>query len=159
MDVQTRARSPWRLFPWAVAGFMSIVVAVNLGMVWSALHSFPGQAGGDGFDLSNRYDAVLARVAVQSALGWSVAAGIDPAGHVVVHVADQSHAALAGAALEGIARRPLGAPEETKLAFRETTPGRYVAEAPLEAKGQWEVLLSVSALGHDTAATRRVIVR
>jgi nitrogen fixation protein FixH len=157
--MQMRERSAWRLFPWAIAAFMTIVVAVNLGMVWSALHTFPGQAGGDGFDLSNRYDAVLDRVAAQAALGWSVTAEIDAARHAIVLVTDRSHAALAGATLEGTARRPVGASEETRLVFRETGPGRYVAEAALAAKGQWDLLLSVSALGHDAAVTRRIIVR
>jgi nitrogen fixation protein FixH len=38
---------------------MGVVVAVNAGMIFAALASFPGKAGSDSFDLSNQYDAVL----------------------------------------------------------------------------------------------------
>jgi Cu2+-exporting ATPase len=37
-------RSAWRLFPWIVAAAMIGVIAVNGGLVYAALHSFPGNA-------------------------------------------------------------------------------------------------------------------
>ena len=57
------ARSAWRFFPWFLALGMSVVIAVNIGMAYTALHTFPGIAGSDGFDLSNHYDKVIDRVA------------------------------------------------------------------------------------------------
>ena len=42
----------WPYFPWFIAGAMGVVIAVNSYMAYSALSTFPGNAGSDGFDLS-----------------------------------------------------------------------------------------------------------
>ena len=69
---------------------MALVVAVNAGMVYAALHSFPGAAEGDeGFALSNHYDVVLERAQREAALGWTVAAQADEAGRAVVTLTDR----------------------------------------------------------------------
>jgi nitrogen fixation protein FixH len=152
-------QSRWRFFPWWVAGCMSVVIAVNAYMAWSALHTFPGQAGRDGFDLSNRYDSVIARVQQQAALGWTVRALADETGHPVLALTDATGAPLAGAAVDATAERPLGDPLTTHLAFQEAAPGRYAADETLPAKGQWDVMLTVTAQGRDVTTTRRIVVR
>jgi nitrogen fixation protein FixH len=149
----------WRWFPWAIAGAMALVVAVNLGMVYAALHTFPGQAGNDGFDLSNRYDQVIARVERQAALGWTIDARADPAGRTEVALTDSAGAPLTGARIEAVAERPLGAARATRIAFQETAPGRYLADTPLGLPGQWDLSLVADAEGHEVTATRRVVVR
>jgi nitrogen fixation protein FixH len=150
--------SRWRWFPWALAGSMGVVVAVNVAMVTFALHTFPGQAGSDGFDLSNHYDEVLARVQHDTALGWVVRALPGDSGRPVVVLTDRSGAPLRDAVVVGTAERPLGPAETTHLVFRADAAGRYVADAALTMPGQWELQLSVGALGHTIAATRRVVV-
>jgi nitrogen fixation protein FixH len=152
-------RSAWRFFPWWVTGAMSVVIAVNVGMVYSALHTFPGHAGSDGFDLSNRYDAVIDRVQAQEALGWVVRAETDSSGHPVLKLSRSSGGPLSGARVQAVAERPLGATQTTRLAFREAAPGRYVGDAILAAPGQWDLMLTASSEGHDITTTRRVIVR
>ena len=74
------ARSVWRFFPWLVVAAMGVVVAVNAGMIYSALHTFPGKTGNDGFDLSNHYDAVLDQAQRAAALGWTMLARADGTG-------------------------------------------------------------------------------
>jgi hypothetical protein len=54
-------RSLWRFFPLAVVAGLAFVVLVNAGLVYAALHSFPGKTGDEGFELSNHYDAVIER--------------------------------------------------------------------------------------------------
>lgn len=151
--------SGWWLFPWAITVAMLVVIAVNAGMVYAALHSFPGQAGSDGFDLSNHYDAVLARVARQSALGWRVQAEVDARHRPVLTLRDHDGAPLAGAVVQATAERPLGPAHSTALAFRETAPGRYVADIALNPPGQWDLLLSAGAHAHELVTTRRIVVR
>jgi nitrogen fixation protein FixH len=147
----------WRFFPlWVVAG-LGLVVVVNAGMIYAALSTFPGQAGEEDFALSNHYDAVLDREQREAALGWSVVAVTDAAGRPEVTLTDRNGAPLNGASVAASAERPLGAPEQQALAFREATPGHYVASAALPISGQWELTLSASFGGHDIAATRRVI--
>jgi nitrogen fixation protein FixH len=151
-------RSIWRFFPLAIVGGLGIVVMVNLGMVYAALHSFPGKAGDEDFALSNRYDAVLEREQREAGLGWTVAAQTDAAGRPEVTLTERDGSPLHGASVEGSAERPLGAPEQHALSFRETSSGHYEASAALPAPGQWELTLSASFGGRDITTTRRVIV-
>ena len=55
---------------------MGVSSLVNAGMVYAALHSFPGKAGDEGFDLSNHYDAVLERERARGG-AWLDSAGAD----------------------------------------------------------------------------------
>ena len=67
----------WRLFPWAIGLGLGTVIAVNGYMVASALRSFPGGArGGEGFDLSNRYNAVIEQTKERAAVGWQAVASV-----------------------------------------------------------------------------------
>ena len=152
-------KSMWRFFPQAIVAGLGVVVAVNLGMVYAALHSFPGKAGDEDFALSNHYDAVLEHEQREAALGWTVVALTDAAGRPKVMLTERDGSPLHGASVEGSAERPLGAPEQHALSFRETAAGRYEANAALPAPGQWELTLSASVGGRDVVATRRVIVR
>jgi nitrogen fixation protein FixH len=138
---------------------MSVVIVVNVFMAYSALHTFPGQAGRDGFDLSNRYDQVIERVQQQAALGWTVQAKSDDAGRPVLLLTHAGGAPLAGASVDAVAERPLGDAQTTHIAFREAAPGRFVGDAALPAKGQWDLMLTATAEGHDVTTTKRIVVR
>ncbi len=151
--------SAWKWFPLGLAGSMAVVMAVNFGMIYAALHTFPGQAGSDGFDLSNHYDAVLAHVQAQAALGWTVKAEADTARHPVLALTGPGGAPLSGAHLDAVAERPLGAVLTTPVAFREQVPGRYVAENALILPGQWDLTLTASANGQHMVTTKRIVVR
>ena len=159
-DATPQGRSAWRFFPWAAVGAIAVVVMVNAGMVYAALHSFPGAAEGDeGFALSNHYDVVLERAQHEAALGWVVSAQVDDAGRAVVLLTDRSGVGLLGATVEATAERPLGAPAQRALAFQEIAVGQYVADALLPMKGQWELTLTASEQGRTIAVTRRIVVR
>ena len=151
-------RSAWQWFPWALVASLGVVVAVNITMVSFALHTFPGQAGSDGFDLSNHYDQVLATVRREAALGWDLRAMPSDAGRPVLMLTDRSGAPLRDARVVGTAERVLGPPETVHLVFRDDGAGRYVADAALTMPGQWELQLSVGAQGRTLAATRRIVV-
>ena len=152
-------RSNWRLFPWAIAAAMGLVIAVNGGMIYAALHSFPGSAGSYGFALSNHYNQVIDRAQQQAGLGWSVRAVIDGDRRPVLQLRDRAGAPLTGATVHAVAERPLGPSHGAAMTFRETPPGRYVADASLDEPGQWDVQVTASALHHEVAATRRIMVR
>ena len=152
-------RSRWWLFPWAIAAAMGVVIAVNVGMVYAAMHSFPGSAGNDGFDLSNRYDHVIAHVRQQAALGWGVRVETDVRRHPVLLLRDRDGTPLTGAVIQATAQRPLGPEHSTPLAFQEQAAGRYVADAALAEPGQWDLLLTADARGHQFTTTRRIVTR
>jgi nitrogen fixation protein FixH len=159
-------RSAWRWFPFAVTGAIALVIAVNAGMVWRAVATFPGAAlndrfGGDdddSFTKSNDYNRILTAVDRQNARGWSVAtegSGSSP----VLRLADRRDQPLLGATVLATAIRPLGAPETTELRFHPAGPGRYVADAPLAHPGQWDLMLRVARDRAEIRVTRRVVVR
>jgi len=160
-DAATAAyrRNLWRYFPWFVTAAMSVVIGVNGFMAYTALHTFPGNAGSDGFDLSNHYNQVLARVRQEAALGWEIRAEVDPAGHPIVVLTDRSGTALAGAGIAATAQRPLGDPRATDIRFSEIAPGRYGSGTVLDEKGQWDLALSATSGGREYSTTRRIVVR
>lgn len=153
------ARSSWRWFPWAIVGSLAIVVVVNAGMMWAALSTFPGAAGGDGFDLSNHYDRVLDTAAREAALGWKLESVVDASGLASITLTDRSGAPLNGAQVAATAQRPLGPERDVPMTFRAAGNGRYVALPALPEKGQWDLLLIATVDGRSVTATRRVIVR
>ena len=150
-------QSPWRFFPLATVAGLGLVVLVNAGLVFAALHSFPGKAGDEDFALSNRYDAVLEREQREASLGWTVAARTDGAGRPEVMLTDRLGQPVRGASVAASAERPLGSPQTRSLVFLETDAGRYIADAALPSAGQWDLTISVSRDGDDVGATRRLI--
>jgi nitrogen fixation protein FixH len=147
----------YRWFPQGLLAAMGVVFVVNGYMVYSALHTFPGAAGVDGFDLSNQYDKVLAGTAHQATLGWTVEAALD-AGRPVLRVVDKSGAPLAGAVIEAHAERPLGPPDVTPLAFEALDQSRHMAATVLPP-GQWDIMLTVRSGADTFTATRRIVVK
>lgn len=148
----------WRWFPHGLIGSMAIVFAVNGYMVYTAMHSFPGVAGTDGFDLSNDYKRVLAAAQQQAALGWQIEADVDTAKYPVIRLTDRTGAPLTATAIDAHAERPVGPSETTALTFRPVGQGRYQADTSLFS-GQWDVMLTVHADGRLYSATRRVVVK
>lgn len=150
-------RSAWDWFPWAIAASLVVVILINAGMIWAALATFPGQAGEDGFDLSNGYNQVLRAAARQKALGWHVALGVDAAGRVGVALAGPDGKPLPGATARAVAQRPVGPRDIQHLALVPRPDGGFLAVRPL-ARGQWQVALTIHAAGHIYATERRLIV-
>lgn len=154
----TPARSAWRYFPYALTAALGFAIVVNIGMVWSALSTFPGVAQDDVFDHSNAYDKVLAEASREAALGWSVQPVVESFAPVLA-LAGRDGRPLAGATLTAQARRPLGPDHRTQLAFREAAPGRYVAATALSEAGQWDLRLTIVHAGQTLHATRRIVVK
>lgn len=151
------SRSAWRFFPAWVVGVMALVVAVNAGMVWSALATFPGAVDAHAFDTGNNYNAILAQVEREAALGWQVEARLD--GRTVsIGLRDKAGQPLAGAAVTATAHQALGPDETTRLSFA-AAGGRYVAQQALPSAGQWDVDIVAARDGQTTHQTRRLALR
>jgi nitrogen fixation protein FixH len=138
---------------------MGVVVAVNGFMAYSALHTFPGNAGSDGFDLSNRYNVIIERMKREAGLGWAVQAEADPAGRPIVVILDRSGAALAGVEVEATVQRPLGDRHTRQVRFTEVSAGHYRGDVALDENGQWELQIWATAGGQELSTSRRIVVR
>ena len=159
MHDRTATNSAWNLFPWAIVAGMLVVVAVNAGMIVSALQTFPGKAGRDGFDLSNRYNKVIDRVQKQAALGWTIVVEVDSQSRPTVRLTASGGAPLVNPRVLAIARRPLGDSQDTDLRFGHSGNGRYVSDTPLATQGQWDLMLTVTSQNRELMTTRRIVVR
>lgn len=148
----------WRWFPAGLIAAMGLVVAVNGYMVYDALETFPGQAGQDGFDLSNEYQRVLATAQQQAALGWHVEAETAGGRVPVLHLTGRDGAPLDGVTIDAKAERPVGPADSTALSFRAVGNGRFEADKSLFS-GQWDILVTIRAAGHTYSTTRRVVVK
>ena len=154
----THRRTAWSYFPYAMAGALGFVVVVNIGMVWSAVQTFPGVAALDVFDYSNSYDTVLAQAAREAALGWTVRPVGEAASQALV-LRDNGDRPLTGATVTAQARRPVGPDMLTPLVFSEDVPGHYAATQPLPAPGQWELRVTIVQAGQTLHATRRIVTK
>lgn len=148
----------WRWFPHGLIGAMAAVFVINGYMVYDALSTFPGEAGRDGFDLSNQYDHVLAKIQEQAALGWQIETAMTGTHYPVLRLTDRTGAPLPATAIDARAERPLGPPQTTVLTFHPLEDGSLLADKTLSS-GQWDIMLTVQADGRQFSTTRRVIVK
>ncbi len=154
----SREIARWRWFPLGIVGALVLVAIVNSGMVYAALHTNPGAAGVDGFDLSNRYDTVIARSEVQSRLGWHVEASAGSDRHPFLRLTGAGGKPLEHVQVSAQAERPVGPPRTTALTLEAAPDGRLVAREALFS-GQWVVGITVSRDGQVLTATERLVVR
>jgi len=147
----------WRFFPHAIIALLMTVVAVNFGMIWSATSTFPGAVNENAFDTGNAYNAVLANVERQAALGWQL--DIEAEGQIVaIRLVDKDGKPLTGVTLQAMAEHPVGPADRTDLAFTERD-GRYLAGQALPGAGQWQIELVAKRDGEEFRATRRLVLR
>lgn len=125
-----------------VAGF-GVVIAVNLLMATLALRGFGGVVVENSYVASQKFNGWLEEAERQKALGWSADAVRNEQGRIVI----ETQGVPAGATVDATLRRPLGKPETTQLAFRESSAGRFVSDVPV-ADGRWAVRLQIEAQGH-----------
>jgi nitrogen fixation protein FixH len=154
------SRSAWRFFPLGLILSMFVVIVVNGGLIWSAIATFPGQSGEDGFSLSNSYDTVLNIADAEAKLGWTLDASTEGNRPVLVLVLRGADGhSFPGVRVSGYAERPVGPDERMALRFRPDATGRFVADEALPGKGQWDLVLLAEAGAQHLHATRRVLVR
>ena len=150
--------SSWRWFPVWLIAVMVAVAGVNGYMVYAAVKTFPGEAGLDGFDLSNEYGRVLKAEAKQVALGWHIETSVDPQRHPTLLVVDRDGKALPGEQVDVVAERPVGPKDHTVLSMRDLGDGRLYSETTLFS-GQWDLMVTVRDGDRVYSTTRRVVAR
>jgi nitrogen fixation protein FixH len=122
-----------------VAGF-GIVIAVNLTMAMMAVGSFHGTVVDNSYVASQHYNGWLKQAAASKALGWQAVPQRRADGRVVI----ETLIVPAEATLTATAERPLGARDDTPLAFAPAGAGRWVSDKAL-APGRWQLRMTIRA--------------
>ena len=152
----TNAASSFQITGWhvlgAVVAFFGVVIAVDSIFLVAAYRSHPGQVSVTPYEDGLAYNRDVARHRAQLALGWSATAAPAPGG-VAIIVADAVGRPVSDLDLTGLLRRPATEAGEIRLAFSETSPGRYFATVR-PAAGAWD--LEASAKGKPFTAERRL---
>ena len=149
--------SAWRLFPFAIAGGLGLVVAVNIGMAVMAHRTAPGLAVQGSFATSNAYGRIQQEARNQVTLGWSLDI-TQQDGRMMVRLSAADGSPLPAAHLSATASRPMGEAAPLTLAMFETTPGQFRSDIALPGQGQWDVTFVAISNGRSFRHTRRVLV-
>ncbi len=144
-----------RWIPWAFAGGMLLVVAVNAVLIVSAVSTFTGVTTGHAYDRGRAYNQVLAEAARQDSLGWNAAVTLAEGG-LAVQVRDRAGAPVSGQ-LAGVLRRPLEG-LDLPLEFAAAGAGHWVAVAEGLRPGQWEARLRLTGPGGEALDIRQRLV-
>ncbi len=140
MSASTYDPQRGRWIPWAFAGFMGVVVLVNLVLVYYAVSTFTGVTVPRSYERGRGYDTVLAEAARQDALGWRAEVTL-ASGALNVSATDREGRAVIGR-IEGVLLRPLDG-TELALDFAPRGTGRWSAAALPPQRGQWEARLTL----------------
>jgi nitrogen fixation protein FixH len=119
--------------------FFGVIIAVNAGLAWKAVSTFPGLEVDNGYVASQTFDAELA---AQKALGWALAPSYDKSGEQL-HLAftDAAGHPVTVASLDVLVGRTTEAGDDRRPAF-VLADGIYSAPATL-AQGKW--MMAVAA--------------
>lgn len=132
------ARGRW--IPWAFAGAMAVVFAVNGVLIYYAVSTFTGVTVPHAYERGRGYEAVLAEAARQDALGWTAEVSL-AGGALRVTASDRAGRPVPGR-IEGVLLRPVEG-LQVPLSFAPTGGGRWAAPLAAPERGQWEARLTL----------------
>jgi nitrogen fixation protein FixH len=144
-----------RWIPWAFAGGLLLVVAVNAVLVYYAVSTFTGVTTPRAYEQGRRYDEVLAEAARQDGLGWSAVVAL-AGGRLSVVATDREGHPVPGR-VEGVLVRPLEG-TELPLDFAPTGGGRWAAAVQPPHPGQWEARLTLFGPNETAFDIRRRVM-
>lgn len=145
----------WHVLAGVIA-FFTLVVGVDVGFTVMAYRTFPGEVSRTPYEDGVAYNRKLAQLAAQSRLGWTVAAGVEPSGEILVQVRDRGGQPVRGLAGMGKLERPATEAGRVMAKFREAAPGQYLAR-PGRLLGAWDLTVTLTdPAGHRFEAERRL---
>jgi nitrogen fixation protein FixH len=140
----------------AIVAFFLVVIGVDTSFAVMAYRTFPGEVSRTPYEDGVTYNNKLAQMAAQAKLGWTVSAGVEPGGELLVRVRDRQGAPVRGLTGQGKLERPATEAGRITPRFREAAPGDYLAK-PGRLMGAWDLTVALSdAAGHRFEAERRL---
>lgn len=134
----------------AIVGFFGIIFAVNGVLIYYALATHSGLVAQEPYRKGLTYNARIAADERQEALGWSSDIKADAQGRVSLVLADAAGSPVGNLVVKGVLGRPSANRNDVDLAFKEQSPGSYVAFAGPMAPGVW--LVNIEARGGSAGA-------
>lgn len=140
---KTREKGWW--YPWIFVGFMGLVVAVNMLLLFLAAGTFSGFNTERAFEKGIDYNQALAGAKTQAGLGWSVAFAFSPEpdaprrGRVAVSAKDRDGSALDGLTAKALLIRPAIQGFDTAVELENLGNGDYAAAVNPPLPGRWTV--------------------
>ncbi len=122
-----------------MVSFFAVIIAVNVFMAYSAVHTFPGLEVENSYVASQEFNK---RAAAQRALGWSVALTRE-GNELVLNLQDKDGNEVLPASIHAVIGRPTFAGDDITLDFR-LVGNAYRATADL-APGPWRLFLDAVA--------------
>ena len=135
--------------------FFAVVIAVNALMATLAVRSFTGVVVDNGYIASQTFNRWIAKGEAERKTGWTAAATA-PSGRPEVIARLSGGGVLTGASITLHLQHPLKATGSLKLALREVSPGRYVADKAI-ARGQWETNIRIERGGTVVHVRNRLV--
>lgn len=155
-------RNPW---VWGWLALVVVVLAVNIGMIATAIVTNPGLVDKDYYEKGREYErTVMRRAASRTELGWEL--GIELPQQIVVGrqavvrftAADKQGQPISGAQVTVVAYRPSDAGADFAIPMKEIVPGQYDGYTAFTLKGTWELQAQVVKGEGDFTITRRISV-
>lgn len=135
-----RPLTGWHVLAMFVA-FFGVVIAVNVGLAWKAISTFPGLEVDNGYIASQTFDAEMA---AQKALNWTLNPVYDPVRNEMrLTFSDASGQPVTVRSLSVLVGRTTEQADDMKPAFA-LVDGVYVATARL-AMGKWMMAVEANA--------------
>lgn len=130
-----------RRFMVIIIGFFLVVFAVNGVFMYKAFQTHPGVETENAYERGLAYNALLERAEAAEDLGWAynleAARGAETTA-ISIQIVDAGATPLQGLDVKGKAFWPVKEGHDLVFDLAEVTPGVYIAEVPLEFKGQWD---------------------
>jgi len=123
-------------------GFFGVVMIVNFGMAYMAIHTFSGMQTDKPYETGLAFNRAISDASAQAARGWKVNASLErtPSGlvGVLVSLKDAQAYALSGLQVSAVLRSPIDAKRDHLVTLMEGNMGSYQGETEAQA-GQWDV--------------------
>jgi len=144
-------------------GFFTLIISVNVVMVYLAITTFSGLETDDAYRKGRDYNETLATAARQNALGWSSRISLSKIedGNAVLSVifADLQGQPIVGLEIEANIRRPTTDRFDITISPSEAGNGEYRQAFKIPAPGNWLVTIEARNEKGDTyQVTDRVFI-
>ncbi len=136
--------------------FFAIIIAVDVLFMVKAYQTFSGQIIKNPYEAGLAWNQHLLDEKHQAALGWTVDAGLQADGELVITVLDRTGAPVRDLKANATLERPATEQGRVIVKLEERAPGVYRAHAAL-ASGAWDLRTLLEGPSGPFQAERRII--